>query len=112
MDSFKAKYRFIVEQVLRDYAEFLGNDDHVRIEQVFDRESDRYILVETGWHDGDRIYDILLHIDIIDGKLWIQRDKTEEGVSEELLDAGISQDSIVLGFKSPQHPKLKELAVS
>ena len=112
MNSLQGKYRIIVEQVLREYAEFLGNDDQVQIEQVFDRDNNRYILVEAGWHNGDRIYDTLLHIDIINGKLWIQQDKTEEGVLEELLDAGIAQDAIVLGFKPEEQRKLTEFAVS
>ncbi|HBY77182.1 MAG TPA: XisI protein, partial [Cyanobacteria bacterium UBA11148] len=43
MDSLKAKYRSVVEQVLRDYAEFLGHDDQVQMELVFDRERDRYL---------------------------------------------------------------------
>jgi hypothetical protein len=41
----------------------------VQVELVFDREHDRYLLVETGWQNGYRIYGTLLHIDIIDNKL-------------------------------------------
>lgn len=58
MDSLKAKYRPIVEQLLVDYAEFLGNDE-VQMELVFDRAL--YFLVETGWQNGYRIYGSLLH---------------------------------------------------
>lgn len=32
MDSLQAKYKSVVEQVLRDYAEFLDNDDQVQME--------------------------------------------------------------------------------
>jgi hypothetical protein len=55
MDSLKAKYRSVVEQVLRDYAKFLDSDDQVQMELVFDLERARYLLIETGWHDGDRL---------------------------------------------------------
>ena len=99
MDSTRTTYRFIVEKVLREYAEFLGNDEMVQIEHIFDRERDRYLLVETGWDDGDRIYGTLLHIDIIDNKLWIQKDQMDESVANELIDAGIKKDYIVLGFE-------------
>lgn len=34
----------------------------------------------------------------IDRKIWVQRDETEYGVTKELVAAGISKDSIVLGF--------------
>lgn len=39
---------------------------------------------------------------IIDGKIWIQRDGTEEGIAADLERAGIAKDQIVLGFRSPE----------
>ncbi len=93
------KYQSVIEQVLQDYAEFLGSDDHVQLEFVFDRDRDRYLLIETGWHHDDRIYNVLIHINLINGKLWIQKDGTEEGVAEDLVAAGVPNDRIVLGFK-------------
>jgi len=111
MDNLKAKYRSLVEQVLCDYAEFLGNDDEVQMELVFDSDRDRYLLVETGWHDGYRIYGTLLHLNIIDDKIWIQHDGTEDGVANELVAAGIPKDSIVLGFRTLQERKLTGFAV-
>lgn len=42
-----------------------------------------------------------MHLDIIDGKIWVQRDDTEDGVTYELEAAGITKDKIVLGF----HPQ-------
>ncbi|NEP41440.1 MAG: XisI protein [Okeania sp. SIO2H7] len=111
MDTLNAKYRSAVEQVLCDYAEFLGNDDETQMELVFDRDRDRYLLVESGWHDGYRIYGTLLHLNIIDNKIWIQHDGTEEGVANELVAAGIPKDSIVLGFRTLQERKVTEFAV-
>jgi hypothetical protein len=35
---------------------------------------------------------------VIDGKVWVQRDDTEDGVTYELVAAGIPKDKIVLGF--------------
>ncbi|MEC4812316.1 MAG: element excision factor XisI family protein [Scytonema sp. PMC 1069.18] len=49
MDSL-TPYRHTIEQVLQDYADFLQSDDSVQIELVFDRERDRYLLVETYTH--------------------------------------------------------------
>lgn len=56
MDSLTSQYRNVVEKILNDYADFLGSDDQVQVELVFDRERDRYLLVETGWQNGYRIY--------------------------------------------------------
>lgn len=83
-----SQYRNVVEKILNDYADFLGSDDQVQVELVFDIKRDRYLLVETGWQNGYRIYGTLLHIDIINNKLWIQHDGTEEGIALELVAAG------------------------
>jgi hypothetical protein len=112
MDSLNNQYRDVVEKVLKDYADFLSSDDEVLVELVFDRERDRYLLVETGWQNGYRIYGTLLHIDIIGSKLWIQHDGTEEGIAMELVTAGIPKKDIVLGFKPPEQRKYTEFAVA
>lgn len=112
MDSLNTQYREVVEKILKDYADFLGSDDQIQVELVFDRERDRYLLVETGWENGYRVYGTLLHIDIIDNKLWIQHDGTEEGIALELIAAGISKEYIVLAFKSLERRKHTEFAIS
>ena len=45
-----------------------------------------------------RSHGCLLHLDIIDGKIWIQRDGTEDGVALELEEAGIPKTDIVLAW--------------
>ncbi len=100
MDTLE-QYRMAVERVLTEYAEFLTTDAEIVCETVFDRGSDRYLLVEVGWEDGYRIYGPLLHIDVIGGKLWIQQDGTEDGVAGELVAAGVPKDRFVLGFRAP-----------
>jgi hypothetical protein len=48
MDSLKVEYRDIIEKVLKDYADFLGNDAEVQVELVFDREHDTALAVAKG----------------------------------------------------------------
>jgi hypothetical protein len=112
MDSLNISYQNIVEQVLKNYADFLGTDDQVQIELVFDRQHDRYLLIEAGWQNGYRIYGTVLHFDIIDQKIWIQHDGTEEGVAEELVAAGVPKAQIVLAFKPLDSRKYMEFAIS
>jgi hypothetical protein len=102
MDSLKIKYREVIETTLLDYANFLGNDEEVKIELVFDRENDHYLLVEAGWQNGYRIYGTLLHVDIIDNQVLIQHDGTEEGIAVELIEKGIPKENIILGFRPQQ----------
>ncbi|MEM9538776.1 MAG: XisI protein [Cyanobacteria bacterium P01_E01_bin.42] len=112
MDSLITRYREAIAKVFQDYADYLGNDEYSEIELVFDRDRDRYLFVETGWQNGSRIYGTLLHIDIIDGKLWIQHDGTEDGIANELVAAGIPKNCIVLAFYPLEERKHAEFAVS
>ncbi len=105
-------YRAAVERVLTEYAQFLTTGAEIVCETVFDRASDRYLLVEVGWEDGYRIYGALLHIDILGGKFWIQQDGTEDGVAGELVAAGVPKDRIVLGFRAPSLRATAEFAIA
>ena len=69
---------------------------------IFDKENNRYLLVEIGWQNDYHIYGTLLHLDIINNKIWIQHDGTEEGIADELVREGISKKDIVLAFKPPE----------
>ncbi len=96
-------YREIIEKVLSEYTKIPYAYDDIKVEAIFDRINNRYILVNVGWEDtGRRIHGSLVHIDIVDNKLWIQRDGTEHGIAKELIKAGITKDNIVLGFKPPK----------
>ena len=53
-----------------------------------------------------------LHVDIINGKVWIQRDGTEEGIALELVAAGIPKEHIVLAFHHPSRRPDTEYAVA
>ncbi len=96
------EYRQIVETIFTEYARLPYAYEDIRTEAVFDRGHDRYLLVNVGWDNGRRVHGGLVHIDIIDGKLWIQRDGTEHGIAKDLVQAGVPKDHIVLGFH-PAH---------
>ena len=92
--------RQLIERILSEYAAIpysLGNLQH---EAVFDRVRDHYLLMTLGWENGKRVHYTVAHIDIINGKFWIQKDSTEEGIGEELLAAGVPRECIVPGFRS------------
>lgn len=101
-----------VTNVLQDYLEFLGNDPDSNIELIIDQDKTHYLLVEIGWQNERRIYGNLIHIDLINNKIWIQQDGTEEGIANELVKQGISPQQIVLAFKTPERRKITDFAVS
>ncbi len=100
MDTLET-YRQGIEKVLRVYAQIPYAHGEIQSEVVMDRRSDHYLLLAVGWDGARRIHGSIVHIDIIDGKVWIQRDGTEHGMAEELVEAGIPRDHIILGFRPP-----------
>lgn len=107
-----ALWRDVIEQVLLDYAAIPYSYSQVRKETVFDRTRDRYLILIVGWEGSRYEHGCTVHIDIIDAKIWIQSDGTEEGIALDLENAGIPKDSIVLGFKPPEVRPMTGYAVA
>lgn len=105
-------YRQIIERSLLEYTRIPYAYGDLRSEVAFDREHDRYLLITVGWDNGLRVHTCLVHIDLIDGKAWIQRDDTEDGIAGELVRAGIPKDQIVLGFRPPEVRHYTQYAVA
>jgi len=107
-----AQYRQIIETALGDYASVPYAHGEIQTESVFDRVNDHYLLVNVGWRDERRKNGRLVHMDIIGGKVWIQRDGTEHGIANDLVKAGIPKDQIVLGSRTPPVRKYTDFAVA
>ncbi len=108
----KLSYRETLEKILLEYTEIPYAIGDITTEAVFDRDKDRYLLVNVGWDQGKRIHGSLVHIDIINGKFWIQRDGTEDGIAVALTRAGVPKDHIVLAFRPPEIREHTDFAVA
>lgn len=111
MDTLDA-YRQLIRNILLEHTKIPYAHGEIEIEPVFDRESDRYLLMLVGRENDRRVHGCLIHVDVINGKIWIQRDGTEQGIANELVSAGIPRDRIVLGFRSPEMRKHTEFAAA
>lgn len=98
MDPLK-HYREAVKSIIRDYASYSPSTSEVATQLLFDEENDHYQLMYVGWQNGKRIYGAVIHMDIINGKVWLQYNGTEEDLAQSLLDQGVKRDDIVFGFK-------------
>jgi XisI protein len=99
-------------QVLQDYLSFLGHDPESELQLIVDENNHHYLLLEAGWHKNQRIYGSLIHLDIINNKIWIQQDGTEVGIANELVDLGIPPQQIVLAFKTLERRKITDFAAA
>ena len=104
-------YPDIIEKVLNEYAAIPYAYGEVERRTIFDREKDNYLLYIVGQDAGERVHGTLIHADIINGKIWIQRDGTEDGIATDLELAGVPKGEIVLAFQAPELRKYTEYAV-
>jgi hypothetical protein len=101
-----SRYRDIIKKILQEHAQYRSSlPDRYDSQVLFDDERGRYLVIDFGWNDNQYLHATPIHLDLIEGKIWIQYDDTEEGIASELLAAGISKNDIVLGFR---HPKIRE----
>jgi len=95
------RYREIVQRIIEDYASGKPSHGNIDSEAIADRVHDHYEVMHVGWNGQRRVHGSVVHIDIRDGKIWLQYDGTNRPVADELLAAGVPKEDIVLGF----HPE-------
>ena len=98
--------REAVKKSLLEWKDFLTpriepEDQKLEPKTVFDDENNSYLLLFSGWKSNQRVHSLLIHIEIIGDKIWIQEDNTEEGIAADLEKHGIDKNDIVLGFQPP-----------
>ena len=101
------RYRQHICALLQD---FVAEDPDTHL--VFDRERDRYLAIHNSWNDESRTYGCAIHLDLIDGQIWIQHNSTELYLDRLLYDRGVEKKDIILGFRSPSVRSLLAQAYS
>ncbi len=95
------QYRELVRRLLASHASIVANQSEIDCQLVFDTEHDHYQLLDVGWDGLKRIYNCFIHIDIKDGRIWVQRNLTEADLAQELVEMGVPKEDIVLGLHPP-----------
>ena len=89
----------LIKQILLEHTRFKPAYGDIDTTVSFDDEHANYVLLQSGWDGDSYLHGAIVHISIIDGKIWIHYDGTEEGVTTELIELGVPKSQIVLGFK-------------
>jgi hypothetical protein len=105
------QYRQIVQDILSEYSDRRSTDE-IDSQCNFDLQRDHYQVVNVGWENDRRVYGCVLHLDIINHKIWLQYNGTEIDIAQELCHRGVPKTDIVLGFQPPYRRPLTEYAVS
>ena len=59
-----------------------------------------------------REFSVTVYLRIVQGKIWIEEDWTKQGIADQLLEAGVLPEDIVLGFQHPDKRCLTEFATA
>ncbi len=105
-------YRRFICQILTEYAQPSSIAEDLETQFIFDMERDHYQLADIGWDKGRRVFGVLIHIDITDGKIWLQYNGTEAHIAERLVEMGVPAHDIVLGFHSEFKRQFSKYAIS
>ncbi|ADB36304.1 XisI protein [Spirosoma linguale] len=115
MDNSVTTYRNIVINLLESYANMpSGNPTSNELEEqlILDTQRDHYQILTIGWENGRRVYYPVFHVDIRDGKIWVQEDATDFDLVGELERCGVAKSDIVLAFQAPQKRPFTGYAVA
>ena len=106
------EYRRLLRELIERYARFTPSNGDIQTEAIIDAANDHYELIHAGWSGKHRVHGSVIHIDIRNGKIWIQHDGTNVGVADELVEAGVPREDIVLAFKHPDSRQYTDFAVA
>ena len=103
-------YSELVQTILKHHVQNRLNSK-TEVHLIFDTERDRYQVLNIGWQDLTRVFGCIIYVEIKDGKIWIERDGTEIGFANELVEVGVPKHDIVLAYKALYRRKFTEFAV-
>lgn len=111
MDKLEA-YRRIIQKIVERHAQYTPSHGQIETVPICDTTHEHYLLMDIGWDKPGRVHAVVIHLHIREGKIWVEWDGTEHGVTQELLDAGVPKEDIVLAFYRPERRFLTEFAVA
>jgi hypothetical protein len=95
------RYREILYKLLSQYTSLMSKPNRITSSVIVSEDRNHFMVINEGWEDKRRIHSLVFHAEIRDGKLWVHHDGIDRGITEELVDAGIPKDHIVLAFHPP-----------
>lgn len=99
------RYRAILKHMVEQMAQYQPSNGEIEAIPICDETRDQYQLLHLGWNNLGRVFAVVCHLRLREGKIWIEYDGTPDGLATALLAEGIPAEDIVLAF----HPAWKRL---
>ena len=94
-------WRETLEEILQYYAGLPLRYGNTQTYVIVSQNQNHFMLMREGWDNQRRIHACLVHTEIRNEKIWIHYDGIEDGITQELVAAGIPREQIVLAFHPP-----------
>jgi hypothetical protein len=107
------RYRFLIKQAFTERADLMRSQPLPGEEIIclLDEATDNYLLLRVGWLPGKRLYSVTLHLRIVNNKIHVEQDWTDDFLTD-LVSAGIPRTDFVLAFTPPEMRTMAEFVVA
>ncbi len=109
---FLDQWRETLANVLQAYADLPYRYGDVKTYVIMSHDLNHFLLLHEGWENHHRVHGTIVHAEIREDKIWIHYDGIEEGITDELVAAGVPKESIVLAFHPPEIRQYSGYAVA
>jgi hypothetical protein len=106
------KYQKIILSILEEYAKVRYSNLDAENRLIADKENHRYQVVTIGWDGRKFVHDCPIHIDIINDKIWVQRNRADIDLDTIFRENRVPKSDIVIGFLSPKMREYSDYAVA
>ena len=105
-------YKKIIDDFYQDYiSEREDSIQPLEYQMIMDEKRLHFQLVYLGWEGECYVYNNVYHLDIINEKIWIQKNETAENIAPELMKRGVPNTDIVLGLQPKEFRQYTGYAV-
>lgn len=112
METLK-KYKIHITEILEQYGNRKPvNRPDVIYQLVIDENRDQFILLALGWHEQEYIHNWIFHLQLKGGKIWVHEDLTDPGIKVLLMERGVPESDIILGFIPEYERRTSQSATS
>ncbi len=106
------RYRQYIQKLLMKYGRYEPYEEGIEVQLIFDPIQDHYQILDIGWSGYERIYNCVMHLDIKNEKIWIQRNMTDMQIAAELIEMCVPREDIVLGLQAPYKRQYTQYGVA
>ena len=108
-----SKYSAIVQNVLENFvATRSSSRNEIQTLMLCDTVRHHHQIVRMGWRNDQQVFNVIFHIDVIEEKIWVQRNMSDYDIVGDIEAQGVPKKDIVLAFHIPAMRVHTEYAVA